>query len=138
MAYDRAAGQIPPMNPMVRAAVSLMVAALTFYSIGVWSERWTARLAPWHVVMFWLGFVCDTVGTDLMRRLAGGFQFNLHSLTGALALGLMLGHAVWASAVLTRHDERAKATFHRVSVAVWCVWLVPFITGMIIGRHLGA
>ena len=96
------------MNPMVRAAVFLMVSALTLYSIGVWSERWTARLEPWHVVLFWLGFVCDTVGTDMMRRLAGGLQFNLHSLTGALALALMLGHAIWATRVLRRHDDRRE------------------------------
>ena len=137
MAPGSARGQIPAMVPLVRAAVLFMVTALTLYSIGVWGERWTAYLEPWHVALFWLGFVCDTAGTEMMRRLAGGFQLNLHSLTGALALLLMLGHAVWATAVLRRHDERARATFHRVSVLVWCVWLVPFITGAIIGRRLG-
>ena len=126
------------MSSVVRAAVWLMVSALALYSIGVWSERWTARLEPWHVTLFWLGFLCDTAGTEMMRRLAGGFQFNLHSLTGALALVLMFGHAAWATAVLWRHDERARATFHRVSVVVWCIWLVPFVTGAVIGRHLGS
>ncbi len=137
MAWDSAAGQIQVMSPMVRAAVLLMVSALTLYSIGVWSERWTARLEPWHVVLFWSGFVCDTAGTEMMRRIAGGLQFNLHSLTGALALALMLGHAIWATVVLRHHDERARATFHRISVAVWCLWLVPFFTGMVLGRRLG-
>ena len=125
------------MNLVVRSAVWLMVSALALYTIGVWSERWTARLEPWHVVMFWLGFSCDTAGTELMRRLAGGFQLNLHSVTGGLALALMLGHAAWATVVLRQGDARVRATFHRVSVAVWCVWLVPFVTGMVIGRRLG-
>jgi uncharacterized repeat protein (TIGR03987 family) len=107
-----------------------MLAALTLYSIGVWSERFAHRLRPWHLAFFWCGFVCDTVGTDAMRRLVGGLQFNLHGVTGAVALLLMLGHAVWASRVLVKNDEHAIATFHRVSVFVWAVWLVPFLSGV--------
>ena len=107
-----------------------MLAALTLYSIGVWSERFAHRLRAWHLAFFWCGFACDTVGTDAMRRLVGGLQLNLHGTTGALALLLMFGHAVWATIVLVRADQRAIATFHRVSVFVWAVWLVPFLSGV--------
>jgi uncharacterized repeat protein (TIGR03987 family) len=118
---------------MVRVAAVLMTAALAFYSIGVWSERLSARLKPWHLSMFWLGFVCDSAGTDLMWRIAGRFTFGLHSVTGAAALLLMFGHAAWATVVLSRRDERAILTFHRVSVVVWTIWLVPFFSGMLLG-----
>lgn len=121
------------MNPMVRAAVLLMTAALTFYSVGVWSERLSARLKPWHLSLFWLGFVCDTAGTDLMRRLAGEFRPTFHAATGATALILMLLHASWATGVLLRQNERAILTFHRISIVVWAIWLVPFVTGMLLG-----
>jgi uncharacterized repeat protein (TIGR03987 family) len=107
-----------------------MLAALTLYSIGVWSERIGHRLRPWHLGFFWSGLVCDVIGTDAMRRLVGGLRFNAHGVTGALALLLMLGHAVWATVVLVRDDQRAIATFHRVSVFVWTVWLVPFLSGV--------
>lgn len=43
------------MPTMVRAAMLLMTAALTFYSAGVRSERLAARLKPWHVVLFGSG-----------------------------------------------------------------------------------
>lgn len=110
-----------------------MTAALVFYSVGVWGERLAARLQPRHAVLFWLGFLSDTTGTELMRRLAGGFHLSLHAATGALALLLMFGHTLWATAVLLRHDERTRLTFHRVSLAVWAAWLVPFTTGMLLG-----
>jgi uncharacterized repeat protein (TIGR03987 family) len=40
--------------------------ALVFYSIGVWSERFSGRLKAWHLIFFWLGLVCDTWGTGMM------------------------------------------------------------------------
>jgi uncharacterized repeat protein (TIGR03987 family) len=117
----------------IRLAAVLITAALVFYSIGVWSERLSVRLKSWHLSMFWLGLACDSAGTDLMWRMAGRFTFGLHAVTGAAALLLMFGHAVWATAVLARRDERAIITFHRVSVIVWTIWLIPFTSGMVLG-----
>ena len=45
----------------------------------------------------------------------------------------MLLHATWATLVLLRRDERAILTFHRISVVVWAIWLVPFVTGIFLG-----
>jgi uncharacterized repeat protein (TIGR03987 family) len=118
------------MPPMVRLALLLMLAALTFYSIGVWSERFAGFLRLRHTVMFWIGFVCDTSGTEVMRRMAGGFEWSFHMATGITALLLMLAHAAWATVVLARRDERSIRTFHRISVVVWAIWLVPFVTGL--------
>jgi uncharacterized repeat protein (TIGR03987 family) len=116
---------------MLHAAIALMIGALTFYSIGVWWEQLNGRLEVVHTVFFWLGLCCDTAGTEVMRRMVGGFSMNLHSLTGVTALVLMAIHAAWAVVVLRHHDERALTTFHRFSVVVWALWLVPFISGMI-------
>lgn len=129
-------GHAPPLSPevllspLLRLAVVFMLAALTLYSIGVWSERIAHRLRPWHLAFFYGGLVCDAIGTDAMRRLVGGLQLNAHGVTGAAALLLMLGHAVWATLVLVRADQRAIATFHRISIFVWAVWLVPFLSGV--------
>ncbi|NFN23357.1 TIGR03987 family protein, partial [Clostridium botulinum] len=38
-----------------------------------------------------------------------------------------------ATLVLYKNDENKKAVFHKFSIAVWLVWLVPYIIGMIIG-----
>jgi uncharacterized repeat protein (TIGR03987 family) len=110
-----------------------MVAALACYSTGVWSERFAARLRPWHLVMFWLGWACDTTGTGRMERMAGGLRLTFHGVTGGVALVMMLGHACWATIVLVRRDERAILTFHRISVVVWTIWLVPFLSGALFG-----
>jgi uncharacterized repeat protein (TIGR03987 family) len=125
------------MPPAVLAALLLMLAAFGLYSMGVWAGVLTRHLRPWHAGLFWAGFVLDSAGTEIMRRLAGGFQWSLHTATGAAALVLMLTHAVWASIVLVRRDERALRTFHGISITVWTIWLIPFLTGLILGRRRG-
>ena len=125
------------MPPLVRAAILLMVAALGLYSVGVWAVVLTKCLRPWHLGCFWVGFLADSTGTELMRRLAGGFHWTVHTATGAMALLLMLGHALWASRVLIRGDERTLRTFHRFSLTVWGLWLIPFGTGIVLGRRMG-
>ncbi len=125
------------MPPLVKAAVTLMFAAFAFYTVGVWSAALSRHLRPWHAALFWLGFSADTAGTEMMRRLAGGLQWNFHTATGAAALALMLGHAIWATVVLVRGTEERQRTFHRTSLVVWAVWLIPFVTGLIIGRQRG-
>lgn len=119
------------MPIMLVVSIVSITSALLFYTIGVWSEKFAGRLKPWHLALFWLGFICDTTGTTLMGEMAGKWEFNLHGITGALAILLMLGHALWATVVLVRKQETAIRTFHNFSVAVWLVWLVPYFSGMV-------
>ncbi len=118
------------MSAILIVSITAISSALVFYTIGVWSEKLAGRLKPWHLALFWLGLVCDTTGTTLMGDMAGRLQLNLHGLTGALAIVLMLGHALWASLVLVRRDQKAIQVFHNFSLFVWLVWLVPYLTGM--------
>jgi uncharacterized repeat protein (TIGR03987 family) len=114
------------------AATGLITLALVFYSLGVWSERIARCLKPWHVAAFWTGFAFDVSGTGLMHVLARG-AFDLrapHTLTGQLALWLMLAHSVWATRVVRAGSEEGRTGFHRYSVLVWLMWLVPYVGGM--------
>jgi uncharacterized repeat protein (TIGR03987 family) len=104
--------------------------ALVFYSIGVWSERLSGLLKPWHLAFFWLGFVFDTWGTGAMIEEAGGLTADIHGITGVIAILLMLIHAIWATVVLVRRDERWISNFHKFSVVVWAIWLIPYFSPM--------
>lgn len=119
---------------MLLYAVIAINLALVFYSIGVWSEKIQGTLKKWHLVIFWTGLAFDTIGTSLMSELAkDGFKFNFHGITGLLAIILMLVHALWATYVIIRNNERAKSGFHKFSIFVWIIWLIPFISGAILG-----
>jgi uncharacterized repeat protein (TIGR03987 family) len=112
--------------------LTIITFALVFYTIGVWSERFQGRLKAWHLIFFWLGLVCDTWGTGLMLEMAGGLTFDIHGITGVIAILLMLIHAVWATIVLVRKDERWIKDFHKFSIVVWLIWLIPYSSPMFI------
>jgi uncharacterized repeat protein (TIGR03987 family) len=120
---------------MINASMLAMIVinlALLFYSIGVWSERIAGQLKWWHLAFFVLGLVCDTWGTGLMFEMAGGMTFDIHGLSGLLAIVLMFVHALWALFVLIRQDRKAILNFHKFSVGVWCIWLIPYFSPMIL------
>ena len=116
---------------MDSSASIIITLALVFYSIGVWSERIAGELKPWHLVFFVLGLICDTWGTGMMLEFVGGMTFDIHGITGLMAILLMLIHAVWALIVLIRKDEQAIQNFHKFSVVVWVIWLIPYFSPML-------
>ena len=113
----------------------LITLALVFYSLGIWAERIAKYLKGWHVAAFWLGFTFDISGTYAMHLIATG-PFNIlepHTLTGQIALWLMLAHAVWATVVVRKEKETLRKKFHKYSIFVWLVWLIPYFSGMYLG-----
>jgi len=108
----------------------IMAAALAFYTIGVWAERIQGRLKWWHLVFFVLGLICDTWGTGLMFEFVGGMTWDVHGITGLLAIILMFIHALWALLVLLKNNEQALKNFHKFSIVVWLIWLVPYFSPM--------
>ncbi len=119
---------------MLIYAIITITLALVFYTIGVWGGKIQGGLKKWHLVMFYLGLVFDTTGTTIMSTIASGsFKFNFHGVTGLLAIILMLFHALWATVALIKKDEKTKVNFHKVSITVWIIWLIPFISGALFG-----
>jgi uncharacterized repeat protein (TIGR03987 family) len=123
------------MNSQAMLSMILITFALVFYTIGVWSERLSGRLKSWHLIFFWGGLVFDTIGTGMMMEMAGQLTADLHGLTGLLAIALMLVHAIWATVVLLRKDERAILNFHKFSLVVWLIWLVPYFSGFFLSME---
>ena len=120
------------MSVLIILSAVLITLALVFYSVGVWAERLVRYLKPWHVAAFWTGFLFDISGTWVMHLMSRGpFDFfEPHTFTGQIALWLMLIHAVWATFVIRRGSEKIRTTFHRYSIFVWLIWLIPYFGGV--------
>ena len=123
------------MTPELIISTILISLALVFYSIGVWSERLARRLKPWHLIFFWSGLACDTLGTGIMFEMSGGISSSIHSITGLAAILLMFIHATWATSVLVIKNEKAIANFHHFSVFVWIIWLIPYLSGFFVSMR---
>ena len=123
------------VNILVFSTIAITL-ALVFYSIGVWSERLARILKPKHLAFFWAGFVFDTTGTTLMTTLvatttSNGNFLDIHALTGILAIALMLFHAIWGTLTLINGNEQRLRNFHKFSLVVWIIWLIPYCIGFI-------
>lgn len=126
---------------MLLPAIILITLALVFYTIGVWAERAQKVLKPWHTAFFGLGLVADASGTYLMSLIAEQNRVDgvdgvepsilnqVMAVSGVIALVLMAVHLLWAVVVLVRGREAELHRFHRFSVVVWAIWLVPYVTG---------
>ena len=122
---------------MLVFAIVFINLACVLYTVGVWAEKAQKQLKGWHLFMFWGGLICDTLGTGAMGKIAGGMlQFNFHGITGLSAILLMLFHAIWATRVIIQRDENAKLKFHKFSIVVWIIWLIPMVSGMIFGSNV--
>lgn len=113
-------------------AIIIMTFAFAFYTIGVWAEKVKGRLKTWHLALFLFGLVCDTWGTGIMFRINEGISFSLHGITGLIAIGLMFLHAGWASYALLKKKETTIISFHKFSLIVWTIWLIPYLSPMLI------
>lgn len=120
------------MSGLGITAIALISLALVFYSIGIWSEHYERYLKNWHVIFFWLGLLFDIAGTYAMHLISTKpFNFfEAHTLTGQLALWLMLVHVIWATFVAWKGSEKVHKKFHVYSIHVWMVWLIPYLGGM--------
>lgn len=125
---------------MFTASLVTINLALVCYTIGVWGERLQRILKPWHVVFFGLGLLCDATGTLLMTQIAATnqqagvevrFAQSLMAWTGTAAILLMAVHFTWAIVALVRKRPAELAGFHKFSVLVWAIWLVPYFAGAI-------
>ncbi|WP_419749546.1 HsmA family protein [Terrisporobacter petrolearius] len=131
------------MSNILIFAIVAITLALIFYTIGVFSERKSKNLKKNHVIIFWLGLICDTTGTLTMSKIAksgantmSAMGLTLHGVTGFLAIVLMLFHAIWATWVLYKNEEKKKETFHKFSIVIWLIWLIPYFIGMVLGMKV--
>ena len=116
---------------LILAIISMFLAA-TLYTVAVFSERAAGILKPWHLGLFWLGLVFDTLGTTLMSQIAGGWKWDVHGVIGFTAVVLMLLHSIWATVALVFKQESVLRSFRKFSVHVWALWMLAFISGIVL------
>lgn len=122
------------MNIKLIMSITTITLALIFYTVGVFSARKSKTLKKFHVIIFWLGLLCDATGTVLMSTMSKGSSLlSPHGITGALGIALMLLNAVWATIILSKKDEQKLHNFRRLSLLIWLIWLIPYGLGMVIG-----
>ena len=113
------------MDGKLIIAIIAITSALVFYTVGVFAERRARILKKWHMLVFWIGLCCDAAGTTFMTLIAN---------SGAAESGIGV-HAAWATVTLVKKNQKQMQIFHRFSMFVWMVWLIPYFIGMFMGME---
>ena len=121
------------MSNLILFSVVLITLALVLYSAAVWMNWRSRRLSAGCLAIFWIAVACDALATKFMGARVETIRWDLHTITGYLALGLMAMLAAWGTVALLAHREAWLARFHRVALPLWCVWVVSYMTGVWLG-----
>jgi uncharacterized repeat protein (TIGR03987 family) len=120
---------------MLMKAVLFMNLALVFYTYAVFSGR-KEGLRGKHLAVFGIGLFFDYLGTTQMNAFATlyGKAPAWHNLSGIVSLGGMAFHFCLALAATLLHKADAvNRAFHRVSLTIYSLWLLAFVSGAISG-----
>lgn len=134
---------VDSLECVLTTSIILITLALVAYTTGVWAEHRSGTLKWWHVVAFGVGLTFDAAGTAVMGSIAASGATTrvssnpvlggIMATTGTLAIALMAFHLAWAILTMVRGNEVARKRFHKFSLVVWSIWLIPYITGMLAG-----
>ena len=111
-------------------AICVISSALICYTIGVWGERFQGHLKEDYNRFFVLGLYADAIAQ--LTHL----HDTAHTVTGIIAICLMLIHAIWAIWTYFKGSLKAKQHFNRFSIVVWFIWLIPYCIGIYMGMSL--
>jgi hypothetical protein len=144
------------MPVTVLAGLLFIVVALILYSIGVWGAFRRKGASKRDILMMWIGFAFDFLGTlmmaikataDVQASLAtnpstyiavlglGATSLillnNLKTYLALLAMAGMLAGIFFSKAALASGDAAKNARMSRVILAPWALWVVVFVMGLI-------
>ena len=124
------------MPTAVIVALVALLAALVFYSMGVWGAFRAGVVRQRDVRLLFVGFAFDTLATLGMAVQAGGLDLSplsdlLHTVVALLAMLAMLAVAIIGSRTLSSGDEKALAAVPRWMLSAWVLWVFVFVWGML-------
>ena len=77
----------------------------------------------------------DATDTLVIGAANGGFVWNFHSIIGTIALLAMLAQNVGAMMAFGSEDGARMAAYpKKVTLPVWLIWIVSFVTGLALAR----
>lgn len=110
----------------------LFFVALCFYSLAIWAHKSQNKLRAWMLLVFWIGLAADITGTIFLCMAATTqWTLSIHTISGFLSLLIMAIHFMWALLAVTI-GGRFEEYFNRYSIPAWCIWMVAFVSGILL------
>ena len=125
------------MNPIL-LAVFLITLALVLYTVAVLMNWRNKRLTVTHLVVFWCAVLSDASATNLMRMSLPVVIWDMHTIVGFGSLVMMAILSLYGTVLLVQRRDDRLATFHRIAVPAWVIWVASYVSGIILSMHRGS
>lgn len=119
------------MNKLLMIGTSVVLFALVFYSIGIFTEQKHKKVLPRVLTFLTLGIIADIIATALMIAGSSKGIFTLHGIIGYSALlGMLIDNVlIWRIRLKIGIGASVSDSIHRYSRYAYIWWVVAFITG---------
>jgi len=119
------------MNKLVMIGSVVVFFALTFYSIGIFSEQKHKKVLPRVILFLTMGIIADIIATAFMIAGSSKGLFTLHGLIGySSLLGMLVDNIlIWQLWLKKGSGANVSDQVHKYSRYAYFWWVIAFITG---------
>lgn len=116
------------MGSELQDSLILILAAFVLYSIGLYNSRRYNFMESFFCVS--IGVILDMAGTLMMYNLSDKpWDWNLHSVLGALAISLMAILSAIGLVAVTFFSDKLRIFFRQALPYAYGVWIISSVTG---------
>ena len=119
------------MNILLKIGTSVVMFALTFYSVGIFHEQKHKKVLPRVLIFLTLGIIADIIATGFMIAGSSKGLFTLHGFIGySSLLGMLIDNVlIWRLKIRSGMNVEVPDAIHVYSRYAWLWWVIAFITG---------
>lgn len=119
------------MNRLVMVGTFVVFLALTFYSIGIFTEQKHRKVLRRVITFLTMGIIADIIATAFMIAGSSKGLFTLHGIIGYSALVAMLidNIFIWRLQIKSGFGAEVPDAIHKYSLYAYIWWVIAFITG---------
>ena len=122
------------MNSTLILGTRVVVLALIFYSIGIFTEQRKRHIKNVVLIFLTIGIILDITSTAFMIIGSPNSPFTLHGFLGYSALLAMLIDTilVWRFRLANGNDIEVSRSLHLYSRYAFSWWVIAFISGSLL------
>jgi len=119
------------MNVLLRIGTSVVLFALAFYSVGIFTEQKYKRVIPRVLVFLTMGIFADIIATGFMIAGSSKGIFTVHGIIGySSLLGMLIENIlIWRIRLRNGIGAEVDDPIHQYSRYAYYWWVIAFFTG---------
>jgi len=117
---------------LLTSVASITFSMICYVTVFVLNRK-TTEFTGRQMIVLMVGITADILGTGMMYSLSEGVKFDLHTISGYLALILMFSTGLTMAFALLTKNKAILVNFSSYYFPVLMVWILSYLTGIVVG-----